>query len=97
MEQTYALYAKNGNSLWADTTYKEMENVRVSFEILPDGKSVPIGHQIGKCHMIFNIKMEDFRQKARLVLGGIATRNDLEVKLGDILNAYVQTPVTEKV
>ena len=27
----------------------------------------------------------------------IATLNDLEVKLGDILNAYVQEPVTEKV
>ena len=27
----------------------------------------------------------------------IATLNDLEVKLGNILNAYVQAPVTEKV
>ena len=26
-----------------------------------------------------------------------ATLNDLEVKLGDILNVYVQAPVTEKV
>ena len=27
----------------------------------------------------------------------IATLNDLEVKLGNILNAYVEAPVTEKV
>ena len=27
----------------------------------------------------------------------IAALNDLEVKLGNILNAYVQAPVTEKV
>ena len=27
----------------------------------------------------------------------IAALNDLEVKLGDILNAYIQAPVTEKV
>ena len=27
----------------------------------------------------------------------IATLNDLEAKLGSILNAYIQTPVTEKV
>ena len=27
----------------------------------------------------------------------IATLNDLEVKLGNILNSYVQSPVTEKV
>ena len=70
--------------------------------------------------MVFDIKMEDFRQPARLVEGGHMTKalstviysnivsqetvrvglmtavlNDLEVKLGDILNAYVQPPVTE--
>ena len=72
--------------------------------------------------MVFDIKMEDFRQKARLVAGGhmteapatimhasivlketvrialmITTLNDLEVKSGDILHAYVQAPSTEKV
>ena len=26
----------------------------------------------------------------------IATLNDLEVEMGDILNAYIQTPVTEQ-
>ena len=75
-----------------------------------------------QCHMVFDIKMEDFRQMARLVAGGhmteapatvmyaivvlreivrislmIATPNDLEVKSGNILNTYVQAPVTEKV
>ena len=64
--------------------------------------------------MVFNIKIKDFRHKARLVAGGhmtealatityasvvsrktvrivlmIATLNDLEVKLGNILNAHV--------
>ena len=72
--------------------------------------------------MIFDVKMEDFRQKARLVAGGhrtkapatityasvvscatmrlaltIASLNDLEVKVGDVLNAYITTPVKEKV
>jgi hypothetical protein len=72
--------------------------------------------------MIFDVKMEDFRQKARLVAGGhrtkapatityasvvsretvhlaltIASLNDLEVKLGDVLNAYITAPVKEKV
>ena len=99
-----------------------MENVRVAFKVSPDGKSVPIGHQFVKCHMVFDVKIEDFRCKARLVAGGhmtkalatiiyasivsretvrivlmIATLNDLEVKSGNILNAYVQAPVTEKV
>ena len=36
------------------------------------------------------------RETVRIALM-IATHNDLEIKLGDILNAYVQAPVTEKV
>ena len=72
--------------------------------------------------MIFDGKMENFRQKAQLVAGGhktkapptvtyasvvsretvrlaltIAALNDLEVKFGDVLNAYITAPITEKV
>ena len=72
--------------------------------------------------MVFDVKMEDFTCKARLVAGGhktnapltityasivsrktvriallMAALNDLEVKVGDVLNAYVTAPVTEKV
>ncbi len=72
--------------------------------------------------MIFDVKIEDFQRKARLVAGGhwtkapatityasvvshetmclaltIASLNDLEVKEGDVLNAYITTPVKEKV
>jgi hypothetical protein len=72
--------------------------------------------------MIFDVKMEDFRQKARLVAGGhrneapatityasvvsgetmrlaltIASLNDLEVKVGDVLNANISAQVKEKV
>jgi hypothetical protein len=72
--------------------------------------------------MIFDIKMEDFCRKARLVAGGHRTKapatityasvlshetaciallmaalNDLEVKIGDVVNAYITAPVTEKV
>ena len=64
--------------------------------------------------MVFDVKMEDFRHKARLVTRGHMTQapatityasivsretvkialmnaalNDFEVKLGDIMNAYV--------
>ncbi len=44
-----------------------MKNVRVAFDTLEDGRDVPHGFQFVKCHMIFDIKMEDFRCKARLV------------------------------
>ena len=45
----------------------------MAFDILSDKKSAPIGHQFVQCHVVFDIKMEDFRQKARLVAGGHMT------------------------
>ena len=44
VEQILALDAKNNNTLWADEIFKELENVRVTFEILPDGEKEAIGH-----------------------------------------------------
>ena len=74
VEQAQALDAKNGNTLWTNAISKEMENVRVPFDVLPDGKSIPIGHHFVQCHMVLEIKMEDFRCKARLVAGGNMTK-----------------------
>jgi hypothetical protein len=122
VKEALALDRKNGNTLWVDTIAKEMREVCIALNILPDGGSVPIGYQKIPCHMVFDIKMEDFRQKAKLVAGGHLTKapatityasvvsretvrlaltfaslNDLEVKVGDVLNAYITTPVKEKV
>ena len=47
-----------------------MDAVRIVCQILEDDESVPKGHQFVKCHIMFNIKMEDFCNKARLVAGG---------------------------
>jgi hypothetical protein len=117
---------KNGNTFWADAIAKEMKDVCVAFKTLLDEQSVPIGYQKIPCHMIFDIKMEDFRCKARLVAGGHMTKapatityasivsretvritllmaalNDLNVKVGDVFNAYntgsITAPITEKV
>jgi hypothetical protein len=122
VKEALDLDRKNGNILWVDAIAKEMKEVHIAFNILPDGHSVPIGYQKISCHMIFDVKMEDFRQKARLVTGGhrtkapatityasvvsretvrlaltIASLNDLKVKVGDVLNAYITAPVKEKV
>lgn len=58
--EALALDKKNGNMLWADAIAKELKNVRVAFKILSDGQPAPIGHQKIPCHMIFDVKMEDF-------------------------------------
>ena len=60
VEEACAIDAKNGNTLWVDAISKEMENVRVVFEVLSNGKSVPIGHQFVLCHLVFDIKVKDF-------------------------------------
>ena len=50
-----------------------MTNVRVAFDILKEGVRAPIGHKQINCHLIFDVKMEDFRRKAPLVAGGHMT------------------------
>jgi hypothetical protein len=70
--EAYALDKKNGNTLWADliAKAKEMKNVWIAFKILANGDKVPIGFQRMRCHMIFDIKMEDLHWKSQLVGGG---------------------------
>ena len=45
VNQALTLDAKNGNNLWTDAISKEMENVCMTFNFLPDEKSVAIVHQ----------------------------------------------------
>ena len=66
MEQLHALDAKNDNIVSLDAISKEMKNVRLAFDILHNGKSVSIGPQFVQCHVVCDIKMEDFRQRAGL-------------------------------
>ena len=72
--QDLTLDAKNGNTLLSDATSKELQNVRVAFEILPDRRKALICQQFVQCHMVFNIQIKEFRCKARLVAGGYITK-----------------------
>jgi hypothetical protein len=112
----------NGNTLWQDAIRKDMNNVRIAFQFLNGEEAIPPTYQEIKCHMIFDVKMEDFRRNARFVVGGhtadalhmmtyasvvsiesvrialtLASLNDLDVMMGDIENAYLTAPITEKV
>ncbi len=42
----------------------------MAVRILSEDEPDPVGYQKIRCHMIFDVKMEDFRRKARLVAGG---------------------------
>lgn len=66
---------ENGNTLWQDAMRKEMSKVQVAFQVLEDGaSSLPTFQEI-RCHLIFDVKMEDFQRKARLVAGGHMTQS----------------------
>ena len=64
VKEATKLDANNGDNKWMDAIPKEMTNVRVSFAILKDGDCAHIGHKHISCHLIYDIKMEEFRRKA---------------------------------
>jgi hypothetical protein len=64
---------ENNNTIWQDAVRKEMKNVRIAFKILNGEESIPPTYQEIRCNMIFDVKMEDFRRKARFVAGGDTT------------------------
>jgi hypothetical protein len=63
----------NGNTLWQDAIRKEINNVRIAFKVLNGEDTIPPIYQEIRCHMIFEVKMEDFRRKARFVAEGHTT------------------------
>ena len=56
-----------------------MENVKITFQIIPDGKKPTNGFQYTNCHTVFEIKMQDFQRKSCLMAGGHIT-NTLDTK-----------------
>ena len=64
---------KNGNTLWQDAIKAEMDTVKVAFRVLEPDEEIPPGYQQIECHLVFTVKMENFRRKARYVAGGHVT------------------------
>ena len=73
VNEAYAMDKNNGNTLLQNAIQKEMENVKIAFQIIPEGKKPPNGFQYVDCCMVFDIKMEDFQQKTHLVAEGHMT------------------------
>ena len=57
--EAYAIDEKNGYTLWQNDIHKEMENVKIAFQIMPKGKKLPNEFQYVNYHIVFDIKMED--------------------------------------
>ncbi len=85
VEEANAINKATGTSFWHDAIELEMKNVQVAFDVLPDGVAPPSDHQDMKCHMIFDIRMEDFCHKVRLVARGHMTRAPATLTYASIL------------
>ena len=57
VHEAYALDEKNGNTFWCDALNREMENLKVAFDILPEGKSPPPGYFRSSGRIIFYVRM----------------------------------------
>jgi transposase len=73
VKEAIAVDTENGDRQWQDAIDLEMNAVRVAFKILNGDESIPPGYQQIRCHMVFDVKMESFKRKARYVAGGHTT------------------------
>ena len=64
VKEAEALDKANDNTYWMDALAKEMKNTKVAFKILPEGEMAPRDHQFVKCHIVWDVKMKDFRRTA---------------------------------
>jgi hypothetical protein len=72
-DECVRLEKENDNTLWQDAVRKDIKNFRIEFKIMNGDKSVPPTYQEIHCHMILDVKMEDFRHNARFVAYGHTT------------------------
>ena len=65
VKQAIQLDKANGNTRWWDAILQEMKKIRPAFKVFKGRKEdLPIGYQMIKCHMIFDVKLdENFKKK----------------------------------
>ena len=73
IQHAYSIDRKHGNSLWTDAINKEMNNLKVAFDILPEGRRAPVGYTKSSGHIIFDVRMT-LERKARWVKDGHRTK-----------------------
>ena len=72
IEEALAIDGDNENNLWENSTLKEMNGVRVAFDIKEKGRKPPPGYSHVNLMVIFDVKI-DFTRKMRLVVRGDQT------------------------
>ena len=62
----------NGNTFWSDAINKEMEDLKVAFDIKPESSRPPVNYTFATGHLIFDVRMT-LEPKARWVKDGHKT------------------------
>jgi hypothetical protein len=84
--EAVAIDKENGDTQqWQDAVREETTKVRITFKIMEDGTQVPPTYQEIRCHLIFDVKIENFRRKARTVAGGHVTET-LATLMGSVVS-----------
>jgi hypothetical protein len=73
VEQALRIDKENGDDRWAKAIKKEIDKVYVAFDVKDIGTEPPVGHAFIGVHLVFDVKMENFQFKARLVANGNET------------------------
>ena len=72
IEHSYRIDKINGNHLWRDAINREMEHLKVAFDILHKGQTPPQGYTKASGHLVFDVRMT-LERKARWVKDGHRT------------------------
>ena len=72
VNEALKLDKQNGNSHWRNALRKEMDNVKIAFDILSDDQKLPPGYSKTSGHIIFDVRMT-LERKARWVKDGHKT------------------------
>ena len=70
--EALAIDGRNGNTCWHDAVVCEMKDLKIAFDILPDGRDSPPMYRQASGHMIFDVCMT-LERKARSVKDGHRT------------------------
>ena len=57
VQEAYQLDRENENDFWRKAIYREMENLKVAFDILPRGQDPPPGYKKASGHLVFDVRM----------------------------------------
>jgi hypothetical protein len=92
VEEALRIDSQTKTNHWRTAIEKEMTNVRPAFqrwdgtvEQASNGKSL-VGYQRIRCHMVFDVKMDNLARKARFVAGGHTTETPASITYSSVVS-----------